>query len=78
MPLTGPVGLKAIIHSEVMALLNSQGSTPAGFNQVRTFAGLSIPLMRNTALEAGYLNQAILPGDDRINHVLSLGLVASY
>ena len=77
-PLTGPEGLKAIVHTEAMFLLNKQGSTAAGFNQLRTFAGLSIPLKGKTAVEAGYLNQAIFPGDNRYNHVLSLGLTTTF
>lgn len=77
-PLKGPDGLSALVHSEVMVLLNRQGSTAAGLNQMRTFAGLSIPLQGKTALEAGYLNQAIFAGEDRFNHILSLGVTASF
>lgn len=77
-PLAGPDGLKAVVQSEALFLLNNQGSTAAGLNQLRTFAGLSIPLRGKTALEAGYLNQAVFAGDDRFNHVLSLGLTTGF
>lgn len=77
-PLKGPEGLSALVHSEVMLLLNQQGSMAAGLNQMRTFAGLSIPLRGKTALEAGYMNQAIFAGEDRFNHILSLGVTTRF
>jgi len=78
-PLRGPKGLRAVVHSEAFFLLNQPvGGTETGLNQVRTFAGLGIPLFGKTAMETGYLNQAIFPGEDRYIHVLSLGVSTSF
>ena len=74
-PLKGPEGLKAIVHTELLALLSSpEDDGLEGVSQVRTFAGLGIPLTKTVLLEAGYLNQAVVTGDGRVNHALSLGL----
>jgi hypothetical protein len=73
-PLEGPKGLRAIIYTEPFFLLNRPtGSAPTGLNQIRSFAGLGIPVTGNSSLEAGYMNQAIFPGQDRFNHVLNMG-----
>jgi hypothetical protein len=78
-PLTGPKGLRAVFHTEAFFLLNEPvGGTEAGLNQIRTFAGLGIPLFGKTGLEAGYLNQAVFPGEDRYIHVLSLGVSTAF
>lgn len=78
-PLKGPDGLKGIVYTEGLAML----STPAedrgeGINQFRSFAGLGIPLTDTLSMEAGYLNQSIVKGADRMNHILSLGLGAKF
>jgi hypothetical protein len=47
----------------------------AGFEQLRSFAGIGIPLSERLTLEAGYLNQRFIrPGDDGSNHVLNINL----
>ncbi len=77
-PLRGPSGLRAVFHTEAYVLLNAPiADAPAGFNQIRTFAGLGFPLFGNTAMEAGYLNQTLFPGADRHNHVLSIGVATA-
>ncbi len=49
----------------------------AGFDQVRTFLGVSVPISKQFVIEPGYLNQTIFRrGPDRINHVASLSLIA--
>lgn len=78
-PLEGPDGLHAIAHTEGYFQLNEKPEgTSKGLSQIRTFAGLGIPLVKHLVLEAGYLNQAVVAGDKRMNHVLSLGLVVAY
>jgi hypothetical protein len=79
-PLEGPDGLRAILHTEPFFLLNAPDSIspPTGLNQVRSFAGLGIPLTRGVSLEAGYMNQFILAGDDRANHILNIGLTSRF
>lgn len=47
----------------------------AGFDQLRSFAGISIPIGRQVNLEPGYLNQTVFRrGPDRVNHIASLNL----
>lgn len=78
-PLQGPKGLKAIVHTEGFVLLSTPaGGADEGVNQIRTFAGLGIPMGRHLSLEAGYLNQSVVAGTDRMNHALSLGLGAKF
>lgn len=78
-PLEGPQGLRAILHTEPYFLLNQPTPiAPTGFNQIRTFAGLGIPLLGRTALEAGYMNQTFVSGATRTNHAVSLGLGTSF
>ncbi|MBS3960936.1 MAG: DUF2490 domain-containing protein [Sandarakinorhabdus sp.] len=78
-PLRGPEGLRAVFHTEAFFLLNQTvAGVPAGLNQIRTFAGLGMPLFGTTGMEAGYLNQAIFPGDDRHNHALSIGVSTAF
>lgn len=78
-PLEGPKGLRAIVYTEPFFLLNRPVSgAPTGLNQVRSFAGLGIPLTKGVSLEAGYLNQAIAVGAKPVNHALSLGLNTSF
>lgn len=77
-PLDGPTGLKGIVHTEAFVLLRQQGRSPAGLNQIRTGIGLGIPVTGKTSIEAGYLNQAVLPGDTRFNHVLAVNLVTGW
>lgn len=43
-----------------------------GFDQVRTFAGIDLPLNANASVEPGYLNQILSRrGEDRMNHIAS-------
>jgi hypothetical protein len=46
-----------------------------GFDQVRTFIGVGVPITKGLTAEPGYLNQTVFrPGEDRVNHVASLTL----
>lgn len=69
--------VKALISVEGFAALNSTDwGVREGFDQLRSFAGVEVPLKGRSTVEAGYLNQLVnAPGGDvRINHVLSLAL----
>jgi hypothetical protein len=47
----------------------------AGFEQMRNFFGVGVPLSKRVTLEAGYLNQWLIrPGQDRDNNVISVSL----
>lgn len=46
-----------------------------GFDQVRTFIGLGVPITAGLTAEPGYLNQTVFRrGEDRVNHVANLTL----
>lgn len=47
----------------------------AGFDQWRTFIGISSPIASRVTVEPGYLNQTVFRrGEDRVNHAASLNL----
>ena len=78
-PLEGPKGLKGIVHTEGFMLLSTPvGGADEGVNQIRTFAGLGIPLNRRLTLETGYMNQSVVAGADRMNHALSIAVNAKF
>ncbi|WP_066648502.1 MULTISPECIES: DUF2490 domain-containing protein [Sphingomonas] len=76
MPLRRGAKLSGVVFVEGFYAANSTDwGARAGFDQVRTFAGVSIPLNKQVNLEPGYLNQTIFRiGPDRVNHVASLNL----
>lgn len=50
-----------------------------GFDQVRTFIGLGVPITKGLTAEPGYLNQTVFrQGADRVNHVANLTLFYRY
>lgn len=59
-----------------VALNDTDWGARAGFDQVRTFLGLEVPIRGRSTIEAGYLNQLVNDpgGRSRVNHVLSIGL----
>jgi hypothetical protein len=77
---TRPLGARsyATAYDEAFFELNDTGwGQRAGLRQNRAFAGLGwfIDAPRKTAVEIGYLNQWIdRPGDDGLNHILSVNL----
>lgn len=79
-PLEGPDGLTAVVHTEALIMLHTPppDDDGEGINQFRTFGGLIIPLDEVLSLEAGYMNQTTVKGPNRTNHVLSLGVNAKF
>lgn len=70
-------GVRALGSVEAMIALNgADWISQTGFDQVRTFVGVEIPVKGRSTIEAGYLNQTInQPGGAvRMNHVASIGL----
>ena len=70
-------GVGAIVSGEPFVNLDTTTwGQRAGFDQMRGFAGIGVPLARGIALEAGYagqyVNRAGVP--DRMNHIGSLSL----
>jgi hypothetical protein len=73
----GANGPSALVYSELFVALNdTDWGARAGFDQVRNFAGLEIPVGGASTIEAGYLNQWIdqPAGRSRMNHVAALAL----
>lgn len=61
-------------------LNNTPFQSTDGLDRVRTFIGISIPVVKNAALEAGYLNQhTFVPhAPDNNDHVASFSLIANF
>jgi hypothetical protein len=70
-------GFVAIGTSELFVNLNSADWGPrAGFDQLRLFGGIGVPIARGLWIEAGYMNQYVArhARADRMNHNISLTL----
>ena len=75
--LTTPEKTRALVSVEAFAALNdTDWGANAGFDQVRSFAGVEVPIAGKSTLELGYLNQTINdPGRRlRMNHIASVAL----
>ncbi len=60
-PLGKPDAPSFVVSSEVFGeLQDTSWGTRRGFDQIRNFAGISVPLRPKMALELGYMNQAPL------------------
>jgi hypothetical protein len=73
----GTKGPKALVWSEIFVALNdTRWGARSGFDQIRTFIGLEIPVGGASTVEAGYLNQFIdqAGGRNRMNHAAALTL----
>lgn len=70
----GPVA--AVLFQETFLAVNETGWTgPAGFEQLRAFAGLNRPLTDRIAIETGYLKQRLIRrGEDQVNHIALVNL----
>lgn len=74
-------GIKAVGWSEVFVALNdTDWGARAGFDQIRTFVGLEVPIQGKSTIEVGYLNQTVNAPAARVevNHILSLNLFLRY
>ncbi|MBU3077070.1 DUF2490 domain-containing protein [Sphingomonas quercus] len=78
-PVAGPKAPRALVWSEPFVALNdTDWGARGGFDQIRTFAGVELPLAGRSTIELGYLNQLINDpgGRKRMNHVASVTLFA--
>jgi hypothetical protein len=76
-PIGDARGPRALVSAEPFVAFNdTDWGARKGFDQVRSFAGLEVPLVGKSTAEVGYLNQAINDpgGRRRVNHVASLAL----
>lgn len=69
--------LSAVVWSEPFYNLNTTDwGQRAGWDQVRTFGGIAIPISKQVTLEPGYLNQTVFrPGATRHNHIANVWLI---
>lgn len=70
-------GLNAIVWAEPFVNLDTTAwGQRAGFDQLRGFAGVGLPIARGIAIEAGYSGQYVnrFNVPDRMNHIGSLSL----
>jgi hypothetical protein len=74
-PIASPGKVRALVSAEAfVALDDTDWGARSGFDQLRSFAGVEVPIGGKNTLELGYLNQWI---DDpgrarRVNHVASV------
>jgi len=76
-PLGSPKRARALLSVEPFVAFNdTDWGARGGFDQVRTFAGVEVPVGGRSTVEVGYLNQLVdAPGRvTRMNHVASLAL----
>ena len=76
-PLGASTAPRALVSVEpFIAFDDTDWGQHKGLDQVRTFAGLEVPLAGKSTIEVGYLNQAIDgPGRaNRMNHVAAVSL----
>ena len=73
---THPIGssktLVALSTEGFFNLNSTDAGASAGFDQIRNFVGINTPLMKNVALEAGYMNRYIRRSGavDRMDHIM--------
>lgn len=70
-----PKGPGAVVSSEVFVALNSTDfGARAGFDQVRNFVGLNVPIAKGLTVEGGYMNRYIRRSGipDRIDHIVPI------
>jgi len=70
-------GVRALVSAELFwALKDTDWGNRAGFDQLRTFAGVEVPIFGRSTAEIGYLNQLIdQPGPARrMNHAAVLNI----
>jgi hypothetical protein len=82
-PIPGLERLALVGHEEILLNLNdTDGGAEAGFNQNRTFHGARwrFDSEARVVLEMGYLNFYLQrdPGDDRMDHLLSVTLLTKF
>lgn len=72
-----PAAPSLVLSVEPMAELNDTGwGARGGFDQLRSFVGLGLPVSRRMTVETGYLNQLVnlRHGDTAINHAAVLSI----
>lgn len=72
LPLTPGRGPSLVATGEIFIALNdADWGARSGLDQVRSFAGVNLPVGPRQAVEIGYLNQYVrrVGADDQINHV---------
>jgi hypothetical protein len=77
-PLGKPGSPQAVVWAEPFVGLNRTGwGQKSGFDQLRGFAGLALPVGKGISVEAGYSGQYVSrpARDDRMNHIASLSLM---
>ncbi|AWN48056.1 DUF2490 domain-containing protein [Methylobacterium terrae] len=78
LPLTGEkTGVAAVAWTEAFVALNgTDWGARAGFDRLRTFVGLELPLAGRSTLEFGYVNQTVnAPGSrGTMDHIVSVNL----
>lgn len=76
-PLGAPERTRLLVSAEgFVAFDDTDWGATAGFDQLRSFAGVEVPIGGRNTLELGYLNQFVNDpgGQERMNHVASAAI----
>lgn len=69
----GARGASVVLWSEPFVALNHTAAQRRTLDQLRTFAGIAVPVSRGAELEIGYLNQRLYrPAGTIVNHAVPL------
>ena len=77
-PLGTPKGPSLALSSEPFVNLNSTDfGQAAGFDQIRNFIGITVPVAKGLAIEPGYMNRYVRRknAEDRMDHIASVTAV---
>lgn len=79
MPLAGKTTF-SLSHESFINLNTTTFQRVGGYERMRNAAAVNVPLAKNLNMEVGYLNQHgfVRNGEDTSDHVLTLGLSASF
>lgn len=80
LPLGGRTAPSLVLQSEVfIEFADTSWQVKEGFDQLRTFGGVRLPVRDKVAVEAGYLNQSGLgPGRVGTNHIAQVTLAINF
>jgi hypothetical protein len=79
---TAPVGkgVRAVgWHESFVTLDDTRWGQRSGFDRMRNFAGIAVPVAKGMSIEPGYMNEYVRRrGPDRMNHIASITLNTSF
>lgn len=77
-PIPGVGELRGVAYGEGYRLFRGQQGVSPKWEQVRLFAGVSMPLGDKTSLQAGYLHMMLLPRPNRTDRAIDVMVSTSF